>query len=100
MIRTEKIGQKKSDRKNRRTEKESEMSCVWILFLFISLTPFILTHASDEENEIWLANNAQKEGVIQLPSGLQYKFLRKGTGDSHPTIDSQCDCRMKHWEVM
>merc|ERR1712146_263553 len=34
-------------------------------------------------------------GVITLPSGLQYKLLREGTGDSHPTADSPCDC---HYE--
>merc|ERR1711871_1392498 len=34
-------------------------------------------------------------GVITLPSGLQYKVLRTGTGDSHPTADSSCEC---HYE--
>jgi len=36
--------------------------------------------AYKEENEKWLAENAKKEGVITLPSGLQYKVLTKGTG--------------------
>jgi len=30
-----------------------------------------------------------------LPSGLQYKVLRAGDGDSHPTAGSPCDC---HYE--
>ena len=33
--------------------------------------------------------------MITLPSGLQYKVLRSGDGDSHPTADSSCEC---HYE--
>ncbi len=32
------------------------------------------------EGEAFLAENAKKEGVVVLPSGLQYKVLREGTG--------------------
>lgn len=32
------------------------------------------------ENEAWLTENAKKEGVITLPSGLQYKVLVQGNG--------------------
>merc|ERR1711979_108064 len=35
---------------------------------------------------------AKEEGVVSLPSGLLYKVLTKGDGDSHPTADSDCDC--------
>ena len=31
-------------------------------------------------NEAWLNENKTKEGVVTLPSGLQYKVLTKGTG--------------------
>lgn len=34
-----------------------------------------------EAGEKWLADNAKKEGVVVMPSGLQYKILTKGTGD-------------------
>ncbi len=34
-----------------------------------------------EENEKFLAENAQKEGVKVLPSGLQYKVIVEGKGD-------------------
>jgi len=44
------------------------------------------------QGESFLAENKNKEGVITLPSGLQYKVLKVGDGDSHPTVDSQCDC--------
>ncbi len=33
------------------------------------------------QGEQWLAENKKKEGVITLPSGLQYKVLFKGNGD-------------------
>lgn len=37
------------------------------------------------EGEAFLAANKTKEGVVTLPSGLQYKVLKKGTGQS-PTM--------------
>lgn len=40
----------------------------------------------------FLEENAKKEGVITLKSGLQYKVLRKGDGVEHPTVDSPCSC--------
>merc|ERR1719230_2577540 len=43
----------------------------------------------------FLEENKGKEGVITLPSGLQYKVLRAGDGSDHPTADSPCDC---HYE--
>lgn len=38
------------------------------------------------KGEAFLAENKTKEGVVTLPSGLQYKVLRKGTG-ARPTKD-------------
>ena len=35
----------------------------------------------------WLAENAQKEGVEKLPSGLQYKVIKEGSGDSPKPTD-------------
>lgn len=37
-------------------------------------------------SEEWLANNAKKPGVVTLPSGLQYKIIKNGTGPK-PTKD-------------
>jgi len=45
--------------------------------------------------EKFLAENKVKEGVVSLPSGLQYKVLRSGHGDSHPLPNSPCAC---HYE--
>lgn len=40
-----------------------------------------------KENEEWLANNKTKPGVITLPSGLQYKVLKEGTGAKPKATD-------------
>ena len=41
-----------------------------------------------EAGEKFLAENAKKEGVVTLPSGLQYKVLVKGDGPI-PTLDDK-----------
>jgi FKBP-type peptidyl-prolyl cis-trans isomerase FklB len=48
---------------------------------------------SNAASRQWLADNAQKEGVVVLPSGLQYRVLRRGEGGAHPTVDSPCVCK-------
>jgi FKBP-type peptidyl-prolyl cis-trans isomerase FklB len=39
-----------------------------------------LTGKNKQEGDAFLAENAKKEGVITLPSGLQYKVIKSGTG--------------------
>ena len=39
------------------------------------------------EGKKFLAENAKKEGVISLPSGLQYKVIKEGTGDKPSAAD-------------
>lgn len=64
------------------------MLCAFLSFLFA-----IQIHAgSNAAGKKFLEENKLKEGVVTLPSGLQYKVLRNGDGDSHPTVDSSCDC--------
>ena len=41
-----------------------------------------------EAGEKYLAENATKEGVVVLPSGLQYKVLKEGTGKKPSATDS------------
>merc|ERR550537_93071 len=43
----------------------------------------------------FLDENKGKDGVITLPSGLQYKVLRSGEGKDHPLVNSPCEC---HYE--
>jgi len=42
----------------------------------------------------FLAENKKKEGVISLPSGLQYKILKQGEGET-PEIDEQVVCNYR-----
>jgi FKBP-type peptidyl-prolyl cis-trans isomerase len=42
----------------------------------------------------FLAENKKKEGVISLPSGLQYKILKQGEGEK-PEIDEEVVCNYR-----
>ncbi len=44
--------------------------------------------AAKTEGERYLAENGKKEGVITLPSGLQYQVLKKGNGKKPSAKDS------------
>ena len=67
-----------------------------IVFLLSTALLLGLACAGGNEKGIaFLEENSKKEGVVVLPSGLQYKVLRKGEGTHHPTADSSCEC---HYE--
>merc|ERR1712227_657063 len=68
----------------------TQILCLAVLALFA-----MSAIATNEEGTKFLEENKKKEGVITLPSGLQYKVLRKGDGAHHPTKDSPCEC---HYE--
>merc|ERR1712100_286251 len=63
--------------------------------LFAALLVVALANATNEAGTKYLEENKKKDGVVTLPSGLQYKVLRKGDGTDHPTADSSCEC---HYE--
>jgi FKBP-type peptidyl-prolyl cis-trans isomerase len=44
--------------------------------------------ANKKEGEAFLAANKAKEGVVTLPSGLEYKILKAGTGPKPAATDS------------
>ena len=44
-----------------------------------------------EEGRTFLAENAKKDGVIALPSGLQYQVIKEGTGNI-PTASDTVKC--------
>ena len=44
------------------------------------------------QGEQFLQDNKKKDGVITLPSGLQYKVLVEGSGLKRPLVDTPCDC--------
>jgi FKBP-type peptidyl-prolyl cis-trans isomerase FklB len=50
--------------------------------------------ANKKEGDAFLAANKTKEGVITLPSGLQYKILKEGNGPK-PTASDSVVCNYK-----
>ena len=44
--------------------------------------------AAKAEGENYLADNAKKDGVVVLPSGLQYMVIKEGTGRKPKATDS------------
>jgi FKBP-type peptidyl-prolyl cis-trans isomerase FklB len=50
--------------------------------------------AAQQEGEAFLAANKTKDGVVTLPSGLQYKILKAGTGDK-ATLNDTVVCNYK-----
>ncbi len=50
--------------------------------------------ANKSEGETFLASNKTKEGVVTLPSGLQYKILKEGSGPK-PTANDTVVCNYK-----
>ena len=55
---------------------------------FLDPQPEEQSKAARAEGEAFLAENAKKEGVTVLPSGLQYTVLREGEGRKPAATDS------------
>ena len=51
-------------------------------------TAKVLGEKNKKEGEAFLAENKKKEGVITLPSGLQYKVIKPGTGKKPKATDT------------
>jgi FKBP-type peptidyl-prolyl cis-trans isomerase FklB len=49
---------------------------------------------AQKDGEKFLADNKTKDSVVTLPSGLQYKILKQGTGDK-PTLEDTVICNYK-----
>eukprot|EP00941_MAST-03F_sp_MAST-3F-sp1_P004189 g4189.t1 len=69
-------------------------------YLFFTTVFFLITNqafgGNKEDGEAWLKENAKKEGVVVLPSGLQYKVLKAApAGRPHPKIDTTCSCHYR-----
>lgn len=47
-----------------------------------------LSEKNKKEGEAFLAENKKKEGVVTLPSGLQYKVITEGTGKTPTATDT------------
>ena len=58
------------------------------------LTPNRVAQLNRDEGMTFLANNKTKPGVVALPSGLQYKILKVGTGKKPGETDTvECHYR-------
>eukprot|EP00418_Pyrodinium_bahamense_P089915 CAMPEP_0179042886 /NCGR_PEP_ID=MMETSP0796-20121207/16887_1 /TAXON_ID=73915 /ORGANISM="Pyrodinium bahamense, Strain pbaha01" /LENGTH=394 /DNA_ID=CAMNT_0020739263 /DNA_START=76 /DNA_END=1260 /DNA_ORIENTATION=+ len=57
--------------------------------------PSPVPYEVDEFGAQFLEDNKERLGVLVLPSGLQYKILRKGLGMEHPAPDSVCICHFE-----
>lgn len=53
-----------------------------------------LSEKNRKEGDAFLAANKDKEGVVTLPSGLQYKVLHQGDGPK-PTLDDTVVCNYR-----
>jgi len=51
-----------------------------------------------KEGEAFLAANAAKQGVVRLPSGLQYQILKAGEGRT-PTDKDQVECHYRGYLI-
>ena len=45
----------------------------------------------------FLAANRAREGVVSLPSGLQFRVVYLGSGQYHPAASSRCECNYHGW---
>ncbi len=54
----------------------------------------LAAETNSKEGEAFLAENAKKEGVVVLASGLQYKIIEEGTG-AIPTADNTVEVHYK-----
>jgi FKBP-type peptidyl-prolyl cis-trans isomerase FklB len=59
--------------------------------LFAAIAISTVTAGPNAEGVAFLKANAEKDGVISLASGVQYKVLKKGKGTFHPTVNSPCE---------
>lgn len=50
--------------------------------------------ANKQEGEAFLAENKKKEGVVTMPSGLQYKIIKEGNGKKPVEADT-VECRYR-----
>jgi FKBP-type peptidyl-prolyl cis-trans isomerase FklB len=72
-----------------------KMHMRFVLVLLLLTAPAFIVAGTNEEGLAFLEDNKAKEGVVVLPSGLQYKILQKGSGAHRPTVSSPCLC---HYE--
>lgn len=76
------------------TPKLTDSEAQQIVNTFMQQQQAEAAKAIREDGERFLAENAKKEGVIVLPSGLQYEVITEGTG-ANPKATDRVKC---HYE--
>lgn len=64
-------------------------------FFNLASLGFLSTFSAAETNEVgkaYLEERKKDKDVIELPSGLLYKVLKKGSGKFSPYKDTSCEC--------
>jgi FKBP-type peptidyl-prolyl cis-trans isomerase len=54
----------------------------------------MISEKNKSAGETFFVENAKKQGVVTLPSGLQYKILKEGKGDK-PALDDRVVCEFR-----
>lgn len=68
------------------------------MFKLITLAALVAIAAAGTTKEglAWLEENGKKDGIVTLPSGLQYKVLKEGNeGGLTPKANSPCSCHYR-----
>tara|TARA_B110000003_G_C16172776_1_gene348226 strand:+ start:151 stop:465 length:315 start_codon:yes stop_codon:yes gene_type:complete len=75
------------------------LAVILALLIIVLGTFFGETQASKgttEAGKAFLTENALKEGVVSLPSGLQYRVLKSGPkGGKKPKVNTPCLCHYR-----
>lgn len=75
------------------------LAVILALLIIVLGTFFGETNASrgtTEAGKAFLTENALKEGVVSLPSGLQYRVLKSGPkGGKKPKVNTPCLCHYR-----
>ena len=75
------------------------LAVILALLIIVLGTFFGETQASrgtTEAGKAFLTENALKEGVVSLPSGLQYRVLKSGPkGGKKPKVNTPCLCHYR-----
>lgn len=64
------------------------VACVVFFFTWRHFKNKRAASGNIEQGKQFLAENANKQGVITTDSGLQYEVLQAGNGDEHPSASS------------
>jgi hypothetical protein len=69
---------------------------VWVKAVVLVCVLALVAAGTTPEGLKFLMENKAKEGVITLPSGLQYKVLKSAPpGAKSPKIDTPCECHYR-----